>query len=81
MICVGLGSQIGKSNVRNDFNLCLETIERDRGNYRGDLILAYNIFHGRLDFPHAEFFEAPAERNLRGHDFKMRHRNFRLLRR
>ncbi len=36
----------------------------------GDLILAYSIFHGRLDFPHAEFFEAPAVGNLRGHDFK-----------
>ncbi len=40
-----------------------------------------NLNHGRLDFPHAEFFEAPAERNLRGHDFKIRHRSFRLLRR
>ncbi len=52
----------------------------ERRRLRGDLILAYNIFHGRLDFPHAEFFEAPAERNLRGHDFKIRHRSFRLLR-
>ncbi len=40
-------------------------------------ILAYNIFHGHLDFPLTDFFEAPAERNLRGHDFKMRHRSFR----
>ncbi len=34
-----------------------------------------------LDFPQAEFFEAPAERNLGGHDFKIRHCSFRLLRR
>ncbi len=59
--------------------LYLFSFERRR--LRGDLILAYNIFHGRLDFPHAEFFEAPAGRNLRGHDFKIRHRSFRLLRR
>ncbi len=59
--------------------LNLFSLERRR--LRGDLILAYNIFHGRLDFPHAEFFEAPAERNLRGHDSKIRHRSFRLLRR
>ncbi len=42
----------------------------------GDLILAYNTFHGRLDSPWAEFFEAPSERDLRGHDFKLRHHNF-----
>ncbi len=47
---------------------------------RGDLILAYKIFHGRLDLPRAESFEAPSER-LRGHDSKLRHRSFRLLRR
>ncbi len=58
--------------------LNLFSLERRR--LRGDLILAY-IFHGRLDFPHAEFFKAPAERNLRGHDFKTRHRSFRLMRR
>ncbi len=38
---------------------------------RGDLILAYNIFNGRLDFPQAEFFDVPSERDLRGHDFKL----------
>ncbi len=52
-----------------------------RRRLRGDLILACNIFHGCLDFPQPEFFEAPAERNLRGHDFKMRHRSFRFIRR
>ncbi len=59
--------------------LNLFSLERRR--LRGDLILAYNIFHGRLDFPQAEFLEAPAEGNLRGHSFKIRHRSFRLLRR
>ncbi len=53
----------------------------ERRRLRGDLISAYNIFHGRLDFPPAEFLEAPAKRNLRRHDFKIRHRSFRLLRR
>ncbi len=50
-----------------------------RRRLRGDLILAYNIFHGYLDLPRAGFFEAPSERDLRGHDFKLRHRSFRLL--
>ncbi len=53
----------------------------ERRRPRGDLILANNIFHGRLDFPQAEFFEAPAERNLQGHGFKIRHRSSRLFRR
>ncbi len=57
----------------------LNSLERYR--LRGDLILACNIFHDRLDLLHAEFFEAPSERDLRGHDFKLRHRSFRLLRR
>ncbi len=52
-----------------------------RRRFRGDLILAYNIFHVRLDFPRAEFIEAPAKRYLREYDFKTRHRSFRLLRR
>ncbi len=43
---------------------------------RGDLILACNIIHGHLDLQ-----QAPVERDLRGHDFKLRHRSFRLLRR
>ncbi len=48
---------------------------------RGGLILAYNIFHGRIDLPQAELVEAPAEQDRRGHDFKLRYRSFRLLRR
>ncbi len=59
----------------------LNIFSLERRRLRGDLILAYNIFYGRLDLPQAEFFEAPAERDLRGHDFKLRHRSFRLLRR
>ncbi len=59
--------------------LNLFSLERRR--LRGDLILAYNIFHGRLNVPQAEFIEAPAERNLRGYNFKIRHRCFRSLRR
>ncbi len=58
-------------------NLC--TIERRL--FRGDLILAYNLFQGRLNIPLDEIFEAPAERNLRRHDFQLRHRRFRLARR
>ncbi len=36
--------------------LNLYSLERRR--LRRDLILAYNIFHGRLNFPQAEFSEA-----------------------
>ncbi len=56
-------------------------VSLERRRRRGDLILAYTIFHGRLDLPRADFFEAPSERDLRGHDFKLCHRSFRLLRR
>ncbi len=59
----------------------LNLFSLERRCLREDLILVYNIFHGRLDFQHAEYFEAPAERNLRGHYFKIRHRSFQLLRR
>ncbi len=54
--------------------LILFSIERRL--IRDDLILAYNMFQGRL-----EFFEAPSERNLRRHDFQLRHRHFRRARR
>ncbi len=40
---------------------------------RGDIISAYSIFHDRLDLPWVEFFEPPAERSLRKHDFKLCH--------
>ncbi len=59
----------------------LNIFSLERRRLRGDPILAYNILHGRLDLPKAEFFEAPAKRGLRGHDYKLRHRSFRLLRR
>ncbi len=59
----------------------LNLLSLERRRLRGDLILTYNIFHRCLNFPQAEFFEAPAERILPVHDFKIRHRNFRLLRR
>ncbi len=58
--------------------LNMSALERRR--LRGDLILAYNISHGRLDLAQAEFVEAPTEVDLQGHDFKFRHRRFRLLR-
>ncbi len=63
----------------NDRLRRLNIFSFERRRLRGDLILAYNIFHGRFELPQAEFFEAPSERDLRGHDFKLRHRSFRLL--
>ncbi len=59
----------------------LNIFSLERRRLHGELILAYNILHGRLDLPQAEFFEAPADRALRGHNFKLRQRSFRLLRR
>ncbi len=59
----------------------LNIFSLERRQLPGDLILAYNRFHGRLDLPQAEFFDAPLERDLRGHNFKLRHRSFHLLRR
>ncbi len=59
----------------------LNVFSLERRRLRGGLILAYNIFHGRIDLPQAESFEAPAERDLRGHNSKLRHLSFRLLRR
>ncbi len=33
----------------------------------------YNILHGRVNLSIDEFFETPANPNLRGHRFKLRH--------
>ncbi len=39
---------------------------------------AHSIFPGRFDLPQTEFFQAPAERDLRGHDFRLRQSSSRL---
>ncbi len=54
----------------------LFTIERRL--LRGDLILACNLFQDPLNGPPDKFLD---ERNLRLHDFQLRHRCFRLARR
>ncbi len=51
-----------------DFRLNIFSLERRR--LFGDLILAYSILNGRCDLPQVKLFEAPAERDPRGHDFK-----------
>ncbi len=48
---------------------------------RTDLILAYNILHGRVNLPINEFFATPVNPNLRGHRFKLRHQLYHLARR
>ncbi len=63
-----------KNNTYEDRIQRLYIFSLKRRRLRRDLILAYNIFHGRLDLPQAEFHEAPAERDLWGHELKLRHR-------
>ncbi len=41
---------------------------------RADLVLVFNILHGRVNLPIDDFFETPANPNLCGHRFKLRHR-------
>ncbi len=48
---------------------------------RADLILVYNILHGRVNLPIDEFFGTPANPNLHGHRFKLRHQLSHLARR
>ncbi len=50
----------------------LNIFSLERCRLRGDLILAYKIFLRRRDLPQAEFFEAPLERDLQGHDNRLR---------
>ncbi len=42
--------------------------------WRADLVLVYNILYGRVNLPIDEFFETPANPNLRGPRFNLRHR-------
>ncbi len=48
---------------------------------RSTIITAYNFFHGNLNLPLEEFFDAPAVNHLRGHQFKVRQPRFQLARR
>ncbi len=59
----------------------LDLFSIERRLLRGDLILTYNVIKDRLDMPLEEFFEASSERNLRRHDFQLRHRHFHRARR
>ncbi len=43
---------------------------------RGNFIMVCNMFQRRLDVQLHDFFEAPSGRNLRRHDFQLRHRRF-----
>ncbi len=45
----------------------------------GDPILTFSIFFSCLDLPQADIFESPPERDLRGHDSNLGHRNFHWL--
>ncbi len=47
---------------------------------RSTLITAYNFFHGNLNLPVEEVFDAPAVNHLRGHQFKIRQPRFQLAR-
>ncbi len=42
----------------------LDTYSLARHRLRGNLILAYKMFHSRLDLPQTECLEASAERDL-----------------
>ncbi len=72
----GLGDLSYEDRLRR-----LNLLSIERRLLRGDLILAYNMFQGRLDVPVEEFFEAQTERNLHRHDFQLRHRRFHRERR
>ncbi len=48
---------------------------------RSTFITAYNLFHGNLNLPLEEFFDAPAVNHLRGHQFNVRQPRFQLARR
>ncbi len=48
---------------------------------RVTLSTVYNLFHGNLNLSAAEFFEAPAPGNLRGHNFKVSQPRFHLAKR
>ncbi len=48
---------------------------------RVDLVSVYNILHGRVNLPTYEFFETPANPNLRDHRFKLRRQQSHLAHR